>query len=171
MDKADWTYRLCFKQLDENNLANLLWRQKEDLFLPEFRTAENIVDHIFAKGGALAAFDPYGQMQAMIGFLFGSPADNYADQDTVFIYVAAVEKSYRTSRVFLKGLLALANQSKQLGIETFKLQASLTDAYNNRLYSKFATPVGEGLNPRGYPVMNYSGHMNDILSKFGSRLP
>lgn len=168
MNEPGWTYRLCFKQLDRDKIASFLWQQRDELFLQDHQTAQKITDHLFAKGGAIAAFDPSGNIHGFIGFLFGDPQNEYRDPKTLFIYVAAISKSYRSSRIFIRGLMAIANQSKALGIEKFKMQASIDDAYNNRLYAKFATPLGESVNLRGYPVMSYGGNMSDVLSKFQS---
>lgn len=170
MNESNWTYRLCFKQLDNNQIVELLWNQREELFLDEKSAAAKIVDLLFEHGGAIGAFDPTGKLQGLIGFFFGDPTENYANKETLFIYVAAISKKYRHSLIFFKGLMAIAKQSKQLGIDNFKMQASLTDRHINRLYSKFAQPLGEDKNIRGYPVMSYGGSMDAVLAKFESRI-
>ena len=170
MNQLGWTYRLCFKQLDGEQLADLLWERRDKLFLDDRSAAIKIVDMLFENGGAMGAFDKNNKLQGMIGFFFGEPTKNFTNKNTIFIYVAAISKQYQQSRVFLKGLLLIARQSKQLGIDQFKMQASLTDTYNNRLYSKFAQPMGEEANLRGFPVMSYSGSMQAVLKKFESRI-
>ncbi len=170
MDQSDIQYRLCFKHLDQEKLSNFLWTQKDDLFLPDHESAQKVVDLVFEKGGILAGFDSSNRIQAMFGFFFGDPSDEYANKELMFVYVAAVSKSYQLSRTFLRGMASLAHEGARLKIDQFRMHASVTDKYINRLYSKFSNPLGESNNLRGYPVMVYEGSLDNVFEKIGPRL-
>ena len=169
MDKMALTYRVCFKQLDENQIAEFLYLQKDELLLPDRSAAVQVMDLLFEKGGVMGGFDRNGNMQAILGFLFGDPSEEFSDKETLFFYVAALAKPYRQTRAFYKGLMAVLYQGKGMGVDRFKMQAGLSNRYINRLYSKFGQPLGESTTLRGQPVMTYGGSLTHVISQLEAR--
>lgn len=171
MDKLTLTYRICFRQIDENQISQFLFAQKDELLLPDLKAVNQVVNLLFEKGGVIGGFDPDGKMQAMLGFLFGDPQEAYINKDILFFYVLALAKPYRHTRVFYKSTLAAFYECQGMGIDQFRMQAGLTNRYINRLYSKLASPLGESKTLRGQPVMTYGGSLNAALARFKSKDP
>lgn len=171
MDTLALNYRVCFRQLDENQITNFLFNQKEELLLPDKASVKQVANLLFAHGGVIGGFDPKGQMQAMIGFLFGDPQEAYANKDILFFYVLAIAKPYRQTRVFYKSTLAAFYECQGMGIDQFRMQAGLNNRYINKLYSKLARPLGESKTLRGQPVMTYGGSFSEVLARFKSKDP
>ena len=170
MNQIQIEYRLCFKHLDQEKLEDFLWTQREDLFLPDRESAKKIIELVFEKGGILAGFDSSNEIQAMFGFFFGDPSEKFANKDIMFVYVAAVSQSLQLSRAFLSGIATLAKEGARVKIDQFRMHASTSNRYINKLYSKFSTPIGESKNLRGYPVMVYEGSVESVFERMGPRL-
>lgn len=171
MSKLNLKHRVCFKQLDETQITNFLFEQKEELLLPDCDAVKQVTDLLFDKGGVMGGFDQNGQMQAMLGFLFGDPKEAFANKNILFFYVAALAKPYRHTREFYQGLLAVLNECRGMGLDQYRMQAGLTNRYINRLYNKFGTPLGESKTLRGQPVMTYGGSLEATLKRFQRRDP
>ena len=166
MDKLNLNHRVCFKQIDEEQINRFLFKQKDELLLPDMDAVQQISDLLFEKGGVIGGFDRNGQMQAMIGFLFGDPSEAFVNKNLLFFYVLAFDKTYRRTRAFYKGLLAVFHKCQAMGVDRYRMQAGLTNRYINRLYSKIGTPIGESKTLRGQPVMTYEGSLKTTLSRF-----
>lgn len=171
MGKFTLTYRVCFRQCDEQEISNFLYTQKDELLLPDLKAANQVVELLFDKGGVIGGYGPDGKMQAMIGFLFGDPADGFMDKDLLFFYVLALAKPYRQARVFFKSMVTAFYEFQGLGLDQFRMQAGLTNRYINKLYSKIGSPIGESKTLRGQPVMTYAGSMDAVLSRYQARNP
>lgn len=170
MNRSIINFRLCFKQLDQENLEQFLMTHKDELYLPDRQSVQKIIDLVFEKGGVIAGFDEANQIQAMFGFFIGDPDEEFVHKDMFFIYVAAISKSFRLSRTFLKGLNSIIFEGKRLKIDRFRMQAAIHDRYLNRLYSKISTHIGQSKTLRGHLVNVYGGTVNDLYSLIGPNL-
>ena len=169
MSKLKLNHRVCFRQIDEDQITNILYQQKDELLLPDMAAVQQVSDLLFEKGGVMGGFDQNGQMQAILGFLFGDPNEAFTNKNLIFFYVAAIAKPYRKAGVFYKGLLAVLSECKGMGVDRYRMQGGLSNRYINRLYNKFGTPLGESKTLRGQPVMTYGGSLNETLSQFQRR--
>lgn len=164
MGQTTIKYRPCYQQIDEGSLVDFLYVQKDELFLPDKTAVSQVIDVLFHKGGIFGAFDRQEQMQAMLGFFFGEPGKEYANKETGFIYVTAIARSYRLTRLFRDGFAYSLRQFQQMGVNEIRLQAGEMDRYTNKLYGRFAHPLGKGTTLRGKPVITYGNTVDDALA-------
>lgn len=167
MDLSKLTYRYCFKQIDELAIRRFLMAQKEDLLLEGETAVQKIIDLLFEQGGVLAIFDPAGEIVAMMGFFFGDPQKEFKDKETLYMYVGAIAKPYRMTRLFYQGMLFVMQKGHEMGMTLFRMQANIHDPYINKLYGRMGRPLGESKTLRGHPVMTYGGSILELLGRYG----
>ncbi|MEM7334940.1 MAG: hypothetical protein AAF490_22880 [Chloroflexota bacterium] len=166
MNLSELTHRFCFRQIDEDAIMQFLMTQQEELLLDDKTAVQKVVDRLFDYGGILATFTPDGEIVAMLGFFFGDPSHHFEDKDTLFLYVAAIAKQYRLSRLFYQGMLFVMRKGRELGMINFRMQANIHDPYSNKLYSRMGKPLGESRTMRGHRVMTYGGVIQDLLARY-----
>ena len=161
------TFKVC-AETDKVSVTDFLLSIGEELYIDSRKTAEDIVHFTFARGGMVASYAD-DQIVGVGGYLCGDPSANFANQDIGFLYLAAVEKTYRLSRVFSRGLSFTINHLKSLGVRELRLHAREEDPYTNRLYSHFAKPLRKEPNMRGIPCILYSCLLEEGIHYTGKR--
>lgn len=164
MSHAPLIFRPCYRQIDAKAAVDFLFAHKDELALPDKTAVSHIINLLFDKGGILGAFDQQQQMQGMLGFFFGEPEENYSNKETLFIYVTAIAKPYRLTRLFRDGLTYSLRQFQQMGMCEIRMQARTPDRYTNKLYGRFAHPLGHDTTLRGYPVITYGNTIANTLA-------
>lgn len=169
MGQSTFNFRPCYSQIDELTTIDFLFEQKDELYLPDKTAVSQVIELLFSKGGIFGAFDQQQRMQAMLGFFFGEPSKDYANKETSFIYVTAIARSYRLTRLFRDGFAYSLRQLQQMGVREIRLQAGETDPYTNKLYGRFANPLGKGKTLRGKPVITYGNTVENALASLETR--
>ncbi|MCB0036080.1 MAG: hypothetical protein KDE51_18750 [Anaerolineales bacterium] len=167
---STYTYKLADPTDDYQDALGLLYAIKEDLHLANKEACAKIIDVCFEKGGIVLGYDEQ-TVVSLGGFFWGDPTEAYRDSSVGFVYVAAILPEYRLSRVFFVGLRFLLQTLKQLGAGQVRMQARKGDPYTNRLYSRFARPLGEGKSLRGDAVLTYGNEIEAALTYFEGRRP
>ena len=158
-----YTFRVCDPTHGRDAVVDLLFALREELMLPDRPTAAKVADRCFENGGVLGAYDQ-GRLVGMCGFFYGEPDREFRNKEVAFMYVAGILPAYRLSRVFRQGLIHTLQEFKRSGRCEIRLQARTTDPYTNRLYSRFATRLGEGKSLLGRSVTTYGGSIDDALT-------
>ncbi len=166
MTRSALKYRFCYPQIDRHHVVDFLGTQKAELYLQDESAVHQVADLVFENGGVFAGFDPAKRLQSMLGFFFGDPADEFSDKQLAFLYVAAISPNFRLTRAFHVGLKQVLGQFQEMGLESIRMQAKTTDKYANKLYGRFARPIGEGFSLRGQPVITYGGSIEEALAYF-----
>lgn len=83
-------------------------------------------------------------------YFYGTPQNDFKDQESVYINVAMIDPQYRNTRAFIRGLQSLADfvQECEHSIEYVTFHAFKDDPFLQKLYSQFATVVTEEGHPR-----------------------
>lgn len=156
------TFRTCSKS-DEAAIIDFLWSVKEDLWLSEKSAAAKITKLLFERGGALASYDG-NELIAILGYFIGEPSHNYTNKEVGFIYVTALAKPYRLSRVMWNGLGFMIRHLEKIGVKEIRCHAREQDRYTNRLYSHFAKRLGNDVSLRGDPTILYGNTIEGVLA-------
>ena len=151
---ANLTYKIC-SEADTPALIDLLWSMKDELFLPDRNAAAEIIELLFQNGGTFATYDN-NRMIGLLGYFLGEPADDFANKDVAFIYVAGLAREYRMSRAFQHGLAFALKKLSEFGLSEARFHAAESDPFTNRLYARFASPVRKEKNRRGHSCILYS---------------
>jgi hypothetical protein len=158
----NFTFKKCVQAQDQEAIVDLVFSIKDELRLPDRETAEKVVNLCFENGGIIGGY--YGsQLVGMMGYFLGEPAKDYQNKKTAFMYVACIADEFRLSRLFRKGLLFTFREFRKMGLREIRLQAEATNPYTNRLYGRFARPLGESKSLRGLPVITYGGTLDEAL--------
>lgn len=169
MAQATYSFRPCYQQIDGDTTVDFLFLQKDELYLPDRTAVSQVINLLFEKGGIFGAFDQQQQMHAMLGFFFGEPAQDFRNKDILFIYVTAISRSYRLTRLFRDGFAYCLRQFQDMGLHEIRMQAGETDRYTNKLYGRFAHPLGQGKTLRGKPVITYGNTIDGALASLEMR--
>lgn len=164
MSQSALQFRFCHRPLDEQATVDFLDTQKDALYLPDKTAVSQVVDLVFNKGGVFAGFDKQRQMQAVLGFFFGEPKQGYRNKEILYMYVAAMAETYRLTRAFHVGLTQVLREFQQMGLQEIRLQAAEGDRYTNKLYGRFAQPIGSEKSLRGKVAITYGGTIADALT-------
>ena len=165
---TQYTFQFCTQENDQESIIDFLYALKDELFLPDKQAAQNITKLVFDKGGVVAGFHQT-QLCAMLGYFLGEPDRQHANKEVAFLYVAGIAESYRLTRVFRNGLLFTLRGLQEFGVREIRLQAEAANPYTNRLYARFARPIGEGRSLRGVPVVTYGSLIDDALAYLDRR--
>ena len=171
MNQTALNFRHCYKQVDGAMTVDFLFAHRDELALPDKTAVSHIINLLFDKGGILGAFDRQRRMQGMLGFFFGEPGQDYRNKETLFIYVTAIARPYRLTRLFRDGLTYALRQFQQMGMGEIRMQAQTANRYTNKLYGRFAHPLSEDTTLRGYPVITYGNTIEDALVALEQRHP
>jgi len=157
-----FTFKKCVQSEDQEAVVDLVFAIKDEFRLPNREAAEKIVNICFEHGGVVGAY--YGsQMVGMMGYFKGEPDKDYQNKETAFLYVACITEEFRLTRLFRQGLLFALREFRKMGLKEIRLQAEATNPYTNRLYSRFAQPLGESRSLRGHRVITYGGTLDEAL--------
>lgn len=154
-------FKHCIKE-DASTLIDFFWSLKDDLYLREKADAEKIAADLFERGGAFAGYKDE-TMIAASGYFLGEPACDYRNKEVGFIHVAGIAKPYRLSRVMRNGFHFMATFFKDAGVTELRFQAKEDDLYINRLYARFAKPLGKDVNLRGIQTILYATTVDHVL--------
>lgn len=157
-----YTIKNYTRPRDTQALYSLLYEIKEELRLNNMETVREVVDRSFEKGGVIAAYDK-ALLCGMMGYFWGEPDHDFTNTDVVFMYVAGILPNYRRRRLFPYALKVALEQFKQAGGREIRLQAEKGNTYTNRLYARFAKPLGEGLSLNGVEAVTYGGTIDEAL--------
>lgn len=152
-NRTNITYRPC-QPTDAQAISDFLLTIGDELTIRDECEAAEMIALLFAKGGMLGAYREE-QLIGVLGYFFGEPACNYANREIGFIYLAALAKPYRLSRVFQNGLFYTFPFLRELGVREVRFHAREHDRYLNRLYARIAQPLRKEVNRRGYPCILY----------------
>ena len=158
----------CQPNADRQAVIDLFYAVKEELYLPDRSAVEKMVDLIFAHGGVVGGYYA-GQLVGAMGYFFGDPSEQFADKSILFMYVGAILPEHRGSRLFLQGLRFSLRQMQATPVAQIRLQAEAANSFTNRLYSRFAKPVGRSRSLRGVEVITYGNELGAALRTLGIR--
>lgn len=159
---SNFTFKKSIQSEDQEAIVDLVFSIKDEFRLADREAAEKIVNISFEHGGVVSAYNG-SQMVAMMGYFKGEPDKDYQNKETAFLYVACITKEFRLTRLFRQGLLFALREFRKMGLKEIRLQAEATNPYTNRLYSRFAQPLGESKSLRGHRVITYGGTLDEAL--------
>ena len=144
-------------------IIDFLFSIGDELHLQTRSDAEKITDLLFEHGGAFTGY--HGDtIVGVVGYFLGEPSCNYANKEVGFIYVTAIAKAHRLSRMMWNGLGIMLRHLHTLGVKEIRCHAREQDRYTNRLYSHFAKPLGKDVSLRGDPTILYGNTIEDVLA-------
>ncbi len=143
-------------------ITDFLFTIKEELRLPDRKSAEKVTNLCYEHGGVIAIYDG-NLLCALSGYFIGDPQYDFVNTDMGFMYVAGILPEYRRTRLFLLGLVYTLNEFHQMGLRTFRLQAEASNPYTNRLYARFANLTGQHRTLRGIVANSYEGNTEQAL--------
>lgn len=159
-----FTYKQCDPTADRDAVIDFLAAHKEELYLPDRAAVLHVVDLCFRHGGVIASFAG-AEIGSMMGFFWGEPQCDYANKEVAFMYVATISPRYRLTRLFYQGLLFALRLFQEAGVQEFRLQAEASNAYTNKLYGRFAQPLGKSKSLRGKEVITYGGRVAETFAQ------
>jgi GNAT superfamily N-acetyltransferase len=157
------TIRTCSKEEDQQAIIDFLYTMKEEFLLPDRTAVEEIVNIMFEKGGIVGLYKD-DCLVGFLGYFLGDPADDYADKAVGFLYIIGVSKPYRLTRVGHDLFHYTVRKFERMGLREIRLQAQESNPYTNRLYARFANPVGRSVTRRGARAVSYSSPIDDVLA-------
>ena len=157
------TIRSLSETHDQSTISEFLFAMKEEFLLPDQAAVDDVIQVLFERGGIVGLYKDE-RLVGFIGYLLGDPAENYMDKKVGFLYIMGIARQYRLTRVGYDLFRHTMREFERLGLREIRLQAEATNLYTNRLYSRFAKPVGYALTRRGAKVMSYQCALRDVLS-------
>jgi hypothetical protein len=158
-----YTFKSCAQAEDQEEIIDLSYTLKDELYLPDRAVCQQITELCFQKGGVVGVNDG-SQLIAMMGYFYGEPDCDYVNKDTTFLYVAGIRQAYRLTPIFHRGLIYSLQQFQNAGAVAIRLQAEAANPYTNRLYGRFARPLTRSRSLRGKEVVTYGGSIADALA-------
>jgi hypothetical protein len=121
---------------------------------PSFDTLDMVstLCSYMTEGHMLYAANEHHQVVGMLGYYHGTPEADFKDKEIVFAEASIIDRAYRGTRLFARGLRFMAEQfiESHPEVQEIRLKALSENVYTSRLYSKFATssytqegPIGE----------------------------
>lgn len=94
------------------------------------------------QGHMLYIADDEHRMIGLLGYYHGTPEKQFEDKDVVLADTAIMDRAYRGTRLFLKGLRYMVGQiiEKHPDVQVLRLVSLSDNAYLCGLYAKFAEP-------------------------------
>ena len=135
----------------------------EALCLPNRAYAVKITRRLFAGGHVLGGYHN-DKLVGVLGYFLGDPEHHFANNNVLYLYVGAILPEYQLTRLFYHGLLFILNFYRGTAVTQLLLQAEKSNPYTNKLYGRFAQPIGEGKSPRGVPVITYGGTIENAIA-------
>lgn len=155
-------YKLCNPLTDKKMMTDYLYTQRGELYLPDYKSVQNVIELCFAHGGVIACYAE-DRLGGMGGFFLGEPSQNFANKKTAFIYVATISEPYRLTRMFRKGLVFMLHQFQEMNVQAIRMQAEDTNLYTQKLYGRFAQPIAKGKSLRGKNVITFGSTVEEAL--------
>ncbi|MCM3568641.1 hypothetical protein [Neobacillus mesonae] len=90
-----------------------------------------------------------GEPIGFVSYFYGTPQNDFEDQETLLINVAMVDPKYRNSRAFIRGFQFLIDSvlESEYSIDYVTFYAFQDDLFLQKLYSQFATVITEQDHP------------------------
>jgi len=151
--KSSIIYRASSER-DHEAMVDFVYELRDDLQINDRAVAEQIVQLVANHGGAFIG-TLNGRVISCMGYFFGDPANDFAQKDLCFIYVAGITEEYRCSRVFLDAYRFAMSELSQFEFREVRCQAGMDNPYTNRIYSRLFKLHGTTVNRRGIPVNQY----------------
>ncbi len=129
-----------------------------------------MTDILFTRGGITGGYYK-NEMVGALGYFFGEPDQGFNNKEVLFLYVVGILPDYRATRLFDQNLAYTLRQMRGTCVTEVRMQAEVTDAYTNRLYSRFATPIGLGKSLRDKDVIIYRTTLEDALVYLQGKRP
>ena len=168
--KNNYVFNFCVPETDREVVIDFFVAVKDDLHLPDRKTVANLTDLVFAHGGVFGVYHE-NKMVGALGYFFGDPAHNFMNKEILFLYVAAILPDYRGTHMFSTGLSYFLRcmQTQPAPVTQIRLQAEATNPFTNKLYGRFATPLGPGKSLRGNDVITYGATLEEALAALAGR--
>ncbi len=154
---------------NRNQCINALrkWNNEIDPPIERFpRGIEGTID-MFLKEGGIIIGGSEGEEKGISGYVLGEPSDNFSDKSIGYIYLMIIPKEFRNGRTFYQLGKATIEGIEKSNVAEVRFKSYKTHNYNNRLYEKLATPIGEELNSQGITSVLYSTRISDLKRKLG----
>ena len=131
----------CISDEDLANVSRFILNNKRSLH-PSFTTLDTVaLLYSYITNGHLIQVvdDNHGVIGAM-AYYIGTPEEDFKDKEVVFADIAIADRSYRGSRLFIRGLKYFLNQilTDHPEVQEFRLAALSENEYICKLYAKFS---------------------------------
>ena len=163
-----YVYKTCVAATDRDAVIDLFAAVKDELYLPNRDVIAKMSDFIFTNGGVTGAYQG-DKMVGALGYFFGEPDRLFENKEILFLYVGAILSAYRGTHLFRDGLAYTLQQMQGSCVTEIRLQAETTNPFTNKLYSRFADPIGFGKSLRGKNVTTYGAVLEDALARLERR--
>lgn len=167
MNHSPIAFQVCHPD-DAQGVSDFLYSIRDELYFAERHVAAEITDLLFTRGCVFTGV-VNNEIAAVIGALFGEPAQAYANKEVGFIYVAGLAKPYRGTAAFRTGFRFVLERFQMMGLQEVRFHALETDARLNAMYSSFARPIGKERNRRGLSCVLYGRSIEDALATLNAR--
>lgn len=167
MNHSPITFQVC-RSVDAQGVSDFLYSIRDELYFAERHVATEMTELLFSHGCVFTGV-VNNEIVAVIGALFGEPAQAYANKAVGFIYVAGLAKPYRGTAAFRIGFRFVLEHFQTIGLQEVRFHALETDARLNAMYSSFARPIGKERNRRGFSCVLYGRSIEDALVTLNER--
>lgn len=141
-----YEFRPCDLEMDYESYVKFVIKHHDELNLPySFAIKLSFISSplIFGKAMLIFSEEPY-EIVGAAGFVYGTGANQYEDWEVCQVEVAFIQKAYRRTFVFARGLQALIDQMKagNPNVEKVQFWASEGQGELERLFTKFSALPG-----------------------------
>ena len=158
---SNFTYRIC-QPNEKEAVTDVFYANREALCLPDRAATAKVSELLFTQGQVLGGYHG-NKVVGALGYFLGEPQHNFANNDVLYLYVGAILPEYQLTRLFYHGLLFILQLYQGTAVTQIRLQAEAANSYTNKLYGRFAQPIGKEKSPRGVPVITYGGSIEAAL--------
>ena len=155
-------------EADREGIIDFLYSLKDELYFAERAVAEEITSLLFIHGGAIVG-TVEDEIVVVGGYFLGEPAQNFANKEVGFIYVAGIAKPYRGTAVFRTGLQYLLKTFQMWGLKEIRMHALESDKRLNALYGSFANVIRKETNRRGLSCVLYGNTLDGVMQVLAER--
>lgn len=153
---------------DRQAVVDFLYAIGDELYFDERVVAEEIVALLYERGGVIVG-ETKGLVTAVTGYFRGDPADDYANREIGFIYVAGLAKTHRGTAAFRTGLRFVMETFQTMGLQEVRFHALAQDVRLNAIYGSFAQPMRQETNRRGFDCVLYGSSIDRVLDILDTR--
>lgn len=151
-----YNFFICNTEKELNKCKNYMIEEEYKVNTPlnSIKTLENLLIESFEIGKII-----YVKKENQI---IGVTYYKVLCKNSIYISLLNISKEYRKSKLFFYGMSFLKDVFHENNIEEIYFKADENNLHNNRLYSKFSTPVGNALSANGIPSIKYKLLMKDF---------
>ncbi|WP_052343557.1 hypothetical protein [Bacillus massiliigorillae] len=136
----------CVTEDDYEKFSHFFFRNRK-LFADEFKVSDALeVIYMMIRDTNILMYGYHqDKIIAAISYAYGTPENNFEDNQTIFIDCALLDKEFHSSRLFVELFKRTCNQilSEQNEVSEVRFYAYRHHHYIYRLYNKFAKVVDE----------------------------